>query len=116
MKQTKVLSRLLICSLQTLTKLKRKKIVSLGAAFESWVEGNPFIKEGLDARRSEQLFRKKMGFLDKYIAHLECRGRILYVTLYSSAMRAKMMVVKQSLLSYINEELGRNFLQDIRFS
>lgn len=96
--------------------MKKKKIVSVGNAFESWVNSNPAIKEGLLARRSEQLFRQRMGFLEKYIASVECRGRKLYVTLYSSAMRAKMSTVKESLVNYINEELGTHYLSDIRFS
>lgn len=95
--------------------MKKKPITSLSSAFDSWVNSNPQIKEGLNARKAETLFRTRMGFLQKYLASVSCKDRILYVTLYSSAMKAKMMMVKDTLVNYINDEIGFTWLKDIRW-
>lgn len=95
--------------------MRRKKITSLATAFDDWVEKNPIIEEGLRARRAEEILRDRLGMLNKYVSSIEYRDGILYLSLHSSAMRAKLQVAKGVLLGYINERLGLDFLKDLRF-
>lgn len=95
--------------------MKRKKITSLSNAFDSWLQSNPTIQEGLNARNAEKILRRRLGSFAKYVANVECKKRVLYVRLYSSTMRANMESVKSELMDSINEEIGSKFLVEIRF-
>ncbi|MBA5629247.1 DciA family protein [Moheibacter lacus] len=74
------------------------------------------MKEKLDSIQVEELFAEMMkGVIMKYVEKTQVRNRVLYVKMNSPELKNELQYGKGKIISHINEEMGSDYLKDVKF-
>jgi predicted nucleic acid-binding Zn ribbon protein len=66
--------------------------------------------------RIKDSWRKVVGqMIDRHTESMQVKGKILYVSLDSSALRSELMMARSKIVDSLNKELGAKVLDDIVF-
>lgn len=80
-----------------------------------------FMKEyGMEERVLQSVaidtWDKQMGaYLSKYTEKIYVKNRIMYVKLNSPALKKELSFGKNKIVTHINEDMGEEFIQDLKF-
>lgn len=74
------------------------------------------MKEKLDSIQVEEHFAEMMkGVIMKYVEKTQVTNRVLYVKMNSPELKNELQYGKGKIISHINEEMGSDYLKDVKF-
>src|SRR5690606_5713090 len=87
--------------------------MSVGNVLKEFIETNR-LQEGLDKVDVARIWNDMMGpAIQKYTTQLKLARHTLYVQLSSSVLREELGYGKQKIITMMNEELGKELIQEL---
>jgi hypothetical protein len=94
----------------------KKNDKPLNVILGDFIKKNNAIQKGLVVLDIENLFREKMGqVVSKYTKKIFLKGDVLYINVISSPLKVELNYSRESLKTLLNEAIGDNLIQEIRF-
>ncbi|MDO4673535.1 DciA family protein [Falsiporphyromonas endometrii] len=95
--------------------MKRIDTQTIGESIRQWLSEEPEVYENLLVIQAEQAVPKVLGRLSKYVRHVNCYNRVLYITMSSSTISHALALKKQEVIGKINTLIKANLVLDIVF-
>lgn len=93
--------------------MEKKEIKRIDSLLQQFVKSNK-LEKGLAEYRLKQSWNELLGIMvEKKTKSLQIRNRKLFVTLYSSVVRNELEMIKDTLISRLNEAAGMDVIDDI---
>lgn len=90
---------------QSLGEAIRNMIVDLG------------MEEKIFSVQTEEIFAEMMGnYIMKYVENLSVRKQVLYVKIKSPELRSELQYGKSKIIAHVNEQIGKDYLKDVKFN
>jgi len=90
---------------QSLGEAIRNMIVDLG------------MEEKIFSVQAEEIFAEMMGnYIMKYVENLSVRKQVLYVKIKSPELRSELQYGKSKIIAHVNEQIGKDYLKDVKFN
>ena len=65
----------------------------------------------------EEIFVEMMGnYIMKYVENMSVQKQILFIRMNSPELRNELQYGKSKIITHINEEIGKEYLKDIKFN
>lgn len=93
--------------------MKRSETLSIGEAFRAFMAEDPDFHEQLLEAKARQLLPQLFGQMWQYIGEHSIKDGLLYLQIYSPAVKQGIMLDKTKFISRINQELGAELLYDL---
>jgi hypothetical protein len=94
----------------------KKNDKPLNVILGDFIKKNNAIQKGLVVLDIENLFREKMGqVVSKYTKKIFLKGDVLYINVISSPLKVELNYSRESLKTLLNDAIGDNVIQEIRF-
>jgi hypothetical protein len=94
----------------------KKNDKPLSVLLKEFVVKNEPIKKAFAVIDIEAIFLDKMGPVVKsYTRKIYLRGRVLYIQIVSSPLKAELQHSKSALIDLMNESIGDNLIEEIVF-
>ena len=86
---------------------------SIGDVLKQFIEKNK-LQSGMDKIDMEDAWKSLMGNgVNSYTKEVVLKGTTLYVSLTSAVLREELSYGKQKIIKMINEELGKEVINDV---
>jgi hypothetical protein len=93
--------------------MEKKEIKRIDALLQQFVKSNR-LEKGLAEYRLKQSWNELLGVMvEKKTKSLQIRNRKLFVTLHSSVVRNELEMIKDTLITRLNEAAGMDVIDDI---
>lgn len=90
---------------QSLGEAIRNMIVDLG------------MEEKIFSVQTEEIFAEMMGnYIMKYVENFSVRKQVLYVKIKSPELRNELQYGKSKIIAHVNEQIGKDYLKDVKFN
>ena len=97
--------------------MRRTNTQTIKEALDLFLEENSMLTDKLAETRLVNSWSKILGSLtERYTTNLYVRKRVLYVNLSSSVLKSELMMCREKLISRLNEEAGKDVIEDIVFT
>ena len=94
--------------------MKRHKVQSIGDILTQFIRGTELEKNLLE-KQVIQSWPKLMGsMVANLTSKIEVKSGVLYVHIYSAALRQQLFECRYDIIKKINQEINCNFIKDIR--
>lgn len=96
--------------------MKRKdNQLSLGEAIKYMI-ADLGMEEKILVMRAEEIFMKMMGaYIMKYVEHINVQRQILFIKINSPELKNELQYGKSKIIAHINEEIGKEYIIDVKF-
>jgi predicted nucleic acid-binding Zn ribbon protein len=95
--------------------MKKHKVQSIGDILTQFIRGTELEKNLLE-KQVIQSWPKVMGsIVANLTSKLEIKNGVLFVHIYSAALRQQLFECRYDVIKKINQEINANFIKDIRF-
>ena len=96
--------------------MRRTNTQTIKEAIDLFLEENSMLTDKLAEIRLLNSWGKILGSLtERYTTNLYIRKKILYVSLSSAVLKSELMMCREKLISRLNEEAGKDVIEDIVF-
>ena len=93
--------------------MEKKEIKRIDALLQQFVKSNR-LEKGLAEYRLKKSWNELLGVMvEKKTKSLQIRNRKLFVTLHSSVVRNELEMIKDTLITRLNEAAGMDVIDDI---
>lgn len=90
---------------QSLGEAIRNMIVDLG------------MEEKIFSVQTEEIFAEMMGsYIMRYVENFSVRKQVLYVKIKSPELRNELQYGKSKIIAHVNEQIGKDYLKDVKFN
>ena len=97
--------------------MRRTNTQTIKEALDLFLEENSILTDKLAETRLVNSWSKILGPLtERYTTNLYIRKKILYVSLSSAVLKSELMMCREKLISRLNEEAGKEVIEDIVFT
>lgn len=94
---------------------KRSNQLSLGQAIKQMIS-DLGMEEKILTAQAEELFVEMMGnYIMKYVESFYMKQQVLYVKITSPELKNELQYGKSKIISHINEQIGKEFVLDVKF-
>lgn|SRR5690554_895217 len=94
---------------------KKSNELSLGEAIRQMIS-DLGMEEKILAAQAEELFAEMMGaYIMKYVESFYVKQQVLYIKIKSSELKNELQYGKSKIISHINEQIGKEFVLDVKF-
>jgi hypothetical protein len=94
----------------------KKNDKPINELLQLFIKKNDNIFQGLAILDIESLFREKMGkVVSSYTKEIFLKGSILYIHVVSAPLKSELQFSKESLMTFLNKEIGSDMINEIRF-
>lgn len=93
--------------------MNRSETLPLSEVFKRMLEEEPDIHEHLLEAKALSLLPTIFGPMYRYIGSCQIQNGILFVEIFSGAVKQAILLDKATLLSRINQEIGAELLRDL---
>jgi hypothetical protein len=88
---------------------------SISSVIEEIIKRNN-LEKGLNEVDAKKAWKDIMGNgVNSYTNEVQLKNKVLYVSLTSSIVRAELSLGKDKIMTMMNEELGKNIIENIIF-
>ncbi|MFV0306091.1 MAG: DUF721 domain-containing protein [Moheibacter sp.] len=95
--------------------MRKENKQSLGDAIKRMIS-DLGMEDKILAIQVEELFTEMMGTpIMKYVEQTKVSKQILYVKMDSPALKNELQYGKSKIIAHINGEIGKNYLNDVKF-
>lgn len=95
--------------------MRKKNEMTVGEAIKEFIRWHGMEERVLQSL-AEEAWEEKMGsFLKNYTELVYVKRRVMYVKLNSPALKKELSYGKQKIIAHINEDIGEEFIQDLKF-
>lgn len=96
--------------------MKRTPTQKIGTILDAFFEQNPILSQKLAETRLINSWISILGKgVSQYTESLFIRNRILYVRLTSSVLKNELLMCREKIIGNLNEHVGQNVIDEIRF-
>lgn len=97
--------------------MKRKdNQLSLGDAIKHMIS-DLGIEDRILSVQIEEVFVEMMGaYIMKYVESISVQKQILFIRINSPELRSELQYGKSKIIAHINEEIGKEYLKDVKFN
>ena len=96
--------------------MRRTNTQTLKEILDQFLEENSMLTDKLAETRLVNSWSKILGSLtERYTTNLYIRKKVLYVSLSSAVLKSELMMCRKKLISRLNEEAGKDVIEDIVF-
>lgn len=94
---------------------KKSNELSLGEAIRQMIS-DLGMEEKILATQAEELFAEMMGtYIMKYVESFYVKQQVLYIKIKSPELKNELQYGKSKIISHINEQIGKEFVLDVKF-
>lgn len=95
--------------------MRKKNQQSLGEAIGRMIS-DLGLEEKILTVQAEELFTEMMGKpIMKYVESIKITKQIMYVRINSPALKNELQYGKSKIIAHINEGIGKEYVQDVKF-
>lgn len=97
--------------------MKRKdNQLSLGDAIKHMIS-DLGMEDKILSVQIQEIFVEMMGnYIMKYVENMSVQKQILFIRMNSPELRNELQYGKSKIITHINEEIGKEYLKDIKFN
>lgn len=97
--------------------MKRKdNQLSLGDAIKHMIS-DLGMEDKILAIQVEEIFVEMMGnYIMKYVENVSIQKQILFIRMNSPELRSELQYGKSKIIIHINEQIGKEYIKDVKFS
>lgn len=89
---------------------------SLGEAIKHMIS-DLGMEEKIFSVQVEEIFVEMMGnYIMKYVENISVQKQILIIKIKSPELRNELQYGKSKIITHINEQIGKEYLKDVKFS
>lgn len=89
--------------------------LSLGEAIKHMIS-DLGMEEKILVMMTEEIFAEMMGtYIMKYVEKIAVQKQILFVKINSPELRNELLYGKSKIIAHINEEIGKEYIKDVKF-
>ncbi len=89
---------------------------SLGEAIKLMIS-DLGMEEKILSVQAEEIFVEMMGaYIMKYVENIALQKQILHIRIKSPELRSELQYGKSKIISHINEQIGKEYLKDVKFT
>lgn len=95
--------------------MKKKNEVTISEAIRYFIKENGMEERVLESMAIDGWHDQMGEFMKSYTEQLFVKKRVLYIKLNSPALKAELSYGKTKILHHINQFIGEDFLEEVRF-
>lgn len=89
--------------------------LSLGEAIKHMIS-DLGMEEKILVMMAEEIFTEMMGnYIMKYVENINVQKQILFVKINSPELKNELLYGKSKIIAHINEEIGKEYIVDVKF-
>jgi hypothetical protein len=94
----------------------KKNDKPISTALNEFLNKNVELKTGLAVLDIESIYRENMGeVVSNYTKKINLKGSILYINVISAPLKSELLYSRKSLMKLLNEAIGYELIQEIKF-
>ncbi|SZD72914.1 Zn-ribbon-containing, possibly RNA-binding protein and truncated derivatives [Candidatus Ornithobacterium hominis] len=94
---------------------RRKNEMTVGEAVKEFIRWHGMEERVLQSMAEDAWQEEMGGFLKSYTERIYVKKRIMYVKLNSPALKEELSFGKSKIIAHLNEGIGEEFIQDLKF-
>lgn len=89
--------------------------LSLGEAIKHMI-ADLGMEDKILVMMAEEIFAEMMGaYIMKYVEKMAVQKQVLFVKIYSPELKNELQYGKSKIINHINEEIGKEYIIDVKF-